>query len=354
MSVVHPHPLTPLPPAQDLETKKVLKALVPAHAELARLKMLTRQTPNSQLLANTMGLIEAKDSSEIENIITTHDELYKSTLDFSVSAQTKEVHQYAIALKLGFEAVKESGLITSRTVLNIQRCLEENNAGYRKLPGTVLRNARTQEVVYTPPQDSADIERLMANLERFINDEEMCAYDPLVKMAMMHYQFESIHPFYDGNGRTGRILNILYLIHSGLQDTPVLYLSRYITQNKAAYYAHLQAVREDASAWEDWLLYMITAVEKTARETTQLLLNMVELRQQFTAQLSPYKFYSDALLDHLFAHPYTKIEFVEEALQVSRVTAANYLNRLAKDKLLEKHSLGPANYYINRALLNLL
>lgn len=225
--------LIPLPYAEDLETKSILKQLPPAHAALAELKGIVQSLPNQTILLNTLGIQEAKDSSSVENIITTHDDLYKANLDFevSISPEVKEVQNYVAAMKQGFELVEKQGLLTNQTILKIQETLEGNNAGFRKLPGTALKNAQSGETVYSPPQDPNEILSLMANLEQFINDPEMSDYDPLVKMAIIHFQFESIHPFYDGNGRTGRILNILYLVLSGLQKLPVLYLSSHMIRN---------------------------------------------------------------------------------------------------------------------------
>jgi Fic family protein len=194
----------------------------------------------------------------------------------------------------------------------------------------------------------------MTNLERFINENDICDYDPLVKMAIIHYQFESIHPFYDGNGRTGRIINILYLIIQGLQNLPILYLSSYIIKNKSDYYRLLQEVREKNS-WEEWLLFMINGVEITSKETISLIIQIRDLMMQFKHTLrNNYKFYSQDLLNNLFKHPYTKIEFVVRDLNVSRITAANYLNKLSEDGLLRKEKLGTGNYYINQPLFDLL
>ena len=228
------HQLQPLPPPVDLETKAILKKLPEAHRHLAELKGAASTIPNENILIQTLGLQEAKDSSEIENIVTTHDELFKAQIaDENVGAPSKEVAQYAEALRVGFEAVRASRLITIRQILEIQETLEKNDAGFRKVPGTALRNRSTGEVVYTPPQDHARILDLMSDLESFINDPARLDVDPLVKMALIHYQFESIHPFYDGNGRTGRIINILYLVANDLLNLPILYLSRFIIQNKS-------------------------------------------------------------------------------------------------------------------------
>jgi len=348
--------LSELPLNVDLETKKVLKALPSAHAALAELKGVALTIPNQSILINTLVLQEAKDSSAIENIITTHDDLYKSELNLTAikSTQAKEVQNYISALKKGFELISNTGLLTNNSIIQIQEVLEDNKAGFRKLPGTALKNAVTGETIYTPPQDYEEIMGLMANLERYINDAEMQDCDPLIKMAIIHFQFESIHPFYDGNGRTGRIINILYLILEKLQSLPILYLSNYIIRHKPDYYRLLQTVR-DENLWEEWLLFMIKGVEQTAKETIGLIIQIKELMLSYKHRLRDnYKFYSQDLLNNLFKHPYTKIEFVVNDLGVSRLTAANYLNKLAADKMLRKEKLGTGNYYINEELFNLL
>ena len=348
--------LVELPLKIDLETKKVLKALPSAHAALAELKGIASTIPNQNILINTLGLQEAKDSSAIENIITTHDDLYKSELNLDAfkSLQAKEVQNYISALKKGFELVSKTGLLTNKTILKIQEVLEGNKAGFRKLPGTAIKNTDSGQTIYTPPQDFDDILRLMSNLELYINDSKIQDYDPLIKMAIIHFQFESIHPFYDGNGRTGRIINILYLILIKLQTIPILYLSNYIIKHKSDYYRLLQNVR-DENLWEDWLLFMIKGVEETAIETIELIERIRFLMLDYKHKLrNNYKFYSQDLLNNLFKHPYTKIEFVVRDLGVSRLTAANYLNKLSEDKLLRKEKLGTGNYYINEELFELL
>mgnify|MGYP000152924277 FL=1 len=345
-----------LPYPEDLETKSILKQLPAAHAALAELKGIVQSIPNQIILLNALGIQEAKDSSSIENIITTHDDLYKANLDFevSISPNVKEVQNYVAAMKRGFELVESQGLLTNQTLLKIQETLEGNNAGFRKLPGTALKNAQTGAVIYLSPQDPAEIQELMTNLEQFVNDPELSDYDPLVKMAIIHYQFESIHPFYDGNGRTGRILNILYLILTGLQKLPILYLSNHIIQHKSDYYRLLQGVREKGD-WESWISYMIRGVENTAKETIQLIEALKILMAEMKTLLqNNYKFYSQELLNNLFAHPYTKIEFLVRDLGVSRLTAANYLNQLASDGVLRKERLGTGNYYVNERLFELL
>ncbi len=345
-----------IPSRPDIESRKILKKLPSAHAALAELKGLASTIPNQNILINTLALQEAKDSSAIENIVTTHDELYKSELQIKTikSLEAKEVQNYIAALKRGYNLVKQRGLLTNSIILEIQQTLEKNNAGFRRLPGTELKNATTGEVVYTPPQDYQKIEALMGELQKMINDPEYSNYDPIVKMAIIHFQFESIHPFYDGNGRTGRIINILYLILNELLEAPILYLSSYIIRYKSDYYKYLQQVRTENS-WEEWLLFMIDGVEQTARETIQTIREIKLIMQEVKELLrNNYKFYSQDLLNNLFKHPYTKIGFVIEDVGVSRLTAANYLNTLAQDGLLLKQKVGNSNYYVNTRLFNLL
>ena len=345
-----------LPPQVELESKAVLRQLAVAHRYLAELKGMAATIPNESILISTLTLQEAKDSSEIENIITTHDALYKESLfhEQNKNPSAKEVNDYAAALRVGFDQVRQDRLITLNRLLEIHQVLEQNDAGLRKLPGTELKNDRTGQVVYTPPQDYQTIVQLMNNLEQFINDDKMLEADPLVKMAVIHYQFESIHPFYDGNGRTGRILNILYLVANGLLDIPVLYLSRYIIQTKSDYYRLLQTVRDDGD-WEAWLLYMLAGVEQTASEGIRLIQEIKRLMQEYKHQIRSKlpKIYSQDLLNNLFCHPYTKIEFVQRDLEVSRVTATRYLELLTEAGFVEKHKMGRNNYYVNRPLFEL-
>lgn len=348
--------LEKLPLTKDIETKNVLKKLNEAHRALAELKGLVSSIPNEHILINTLGLQEAKDSSEIENIITTHDDLYKAelNLDGLKSLDAKEVQNYISALKIGYSLISKRNILTNNNIIEIQAELEKNNAGFRKVPGTALKNATTGEVVYTPPQDYEAIKELMTNLEQFINDDSSSDFDPIVKMAIIHFQFESIHPFYDGNGRTGRIINVLYLVMKNLLDLPILYLSRYIIENKAKYYELLQEVRNTGN-WENWLLYIIQAVEQTSKQTISTIKEIQTLMLEYKHLIrNNYKFYSQDLLNNLFQHPYTKIEFIEKDLGVSRITAGSYLNKLAKDGILIKQKLGTGNYYINHKLYTIL
>lgn len=348
--------IKPLPPNVDLETKAILKRLASAHRYLAELKGKAATIPNENILINTLALQEAKDSSAIENIITTHDELYKAQLFEKLfsNASAKEVSRYADALKLGFKLVRKQKLITHNHILTIQQILEENDAGYRRLPGTALINEATGETVYTPPQDHDTIARLMDNLVKWINDDNMSAVDQLTKMALMHFQFETIHPFYDGNGRTGRILNILYLVQQDLLELPILYLSRFIIQRKGDYYRLLQEVRDNGN-WEGWVLYILEGVEQTAKETIAIISNIRELMQDFKHRIRKDlpKIYSQDLLNNLFKHPYTKIEFVMQELDVTRITAARYLNLLVEAGFLKKQKIGISNFYINEPLYQL-
>lgn len=337
------------------ETTPILKATIAAGRRLAELKGVAGTIPNQAILINTLGLQEAKDSSAIENIITTHDELFKSTIfpDSALSLSAKQVRHYAAALRSGHESVVRNGLLTNAQILEIQSTIEGNSAGFRKLPGTVLKNP-AGKIIYTPPQDHGQVLDLMTDLEDFINADDRFDVDPLVKMTIIHHQFESIHPFYDGNGRTGRIINVLYLVRRQLLDIPVLYLSRQIVRTKGEYYALLQSVRDD-DRWEDWVLYMLGAIEITAGETIgtieQIRLALMQYKHQIRER---HRFYSQDLVNNLFQHPYTKVEFAMRDLNVSRITATKYLDTLSADGLLHKQKLGRSNYYVNVALAGVL
>jgi Fic family protein len=328
-----------------------------AHRALAELKGAAATIPNESILIDTLGLQEAKDSSAIENIITTEDDLFQgdAVAGRFPSAAAKEIHHYAAALKIGLARVRGQKFLRLADVLEIQAALEQNRAGLRKLPGTVLKIQQTGDVLYEPSPYHAEISRLMANFLEHFHRDEPGDPDPLVRMALLHYQFESIHPFHDGNGRTGRILNLLHLVLHGLLDLPVLYLSRYIVRHKADYYSGLQAVREH-DAWEAWALYMLHAVEQTSRETLTKVRGIRDLMQQTKQRLRGDlpKLYSQDLLNNLFRHPYTKIEFIERDLGVSRPTATKYLGALEKSGLVRKTRPGRTNFYVNEPLFRLL
>lgn len=353
-------PLLPLP--YDLETKTVLRQANKANRKLAELKGVAQTIPNERILISSLTLQEAKDSSAVENIVTTQDDLYRAGLDANftlIGAATKEVLFYREAINEGFKLVRNKNILALNDIKRIQEVLEQNSAGFRTTPGTQLKRSSDGAVIYTPPQDGQRIVELMSNLEQFINDDELCPIDPLVKMAIIHHQFESIHPFYDGNGRTGRIVNILYLVTSGLLDLPILYLSRYITHNKAEYYERIQSIRnatgDNSAQWEAWILYMLRGVEQTAEETIALVKNIGKLMTEYKNIIRPAfgGKYSHELLNGLFYHPYTKIGHLESNMQVSRQTAAKYLDRLASLGLLQKERMGKENYYINTKLMEL-
>ena len=337
------------------ETPSILKQLARSSRKLAELKGIAASMPNQGILINTLGLQEAKDSSEIENIITTHDDLFKDDVlpEAFANAAAKEVLRYRQALRVGFGLVREKGLLTTNNIVQMQGELERNNAGFRKLPGTALKDGAGR-TVYTPPQDPADIAALMGALERFINDAGLFDADPMVKMALIHHQFESIHPFYDGNGRTGRIINVLYLVKEGLLDIPVLYLSQHIVRTKARYYDLLQRVRTEG-AWEEWVLYMLEGVELMAGRTLQTVQSIKAALMDYKHRIrAGHKFYSQDLINNLFSHPYTKIDFLQRDLDVSRMTATRYLDALADDGFLHKQKIGRGNYYVNVALNEIL
>ena len=347
--------LKPLPPAADIETKMILKQLVRSHRALAKLKGFADTMPNKHILINTVTLNEAKDSSEIENIVSTHDDLFKAMSQENYNnPAAKEVVNYRSALWCGYEMIKERQVLTTNMIINIQELIEKNRAGIRKLPGTVLLNETTGEVVYTPPCGEQEILSLMSNLEQYVN-EDYDTIDPLIKLAVIHYQFESIHPFYDGNGRTGRIINVLYLVLKELLDSPILYLSRYIIRNKTAYYRLLQEVRAK-NIWEDWILYMLEGIEQTAEETLTLIkkINAVVDQTAEYIKVKIPKVYSKELVDLLFFEFYTKIIFIEKGLGVSRKTASGYLIALEEQGILTSQKLGKEKVYLNQKLFELV
>lgn len=346
----------PLPLTIELETKAILKKVISANRALAELKGVANSIPNQHILINALSLQEAKDSSEIENIITTHDELYRASVSSAaISQHAKEVQRYREALYTGFSLIGEHRLLLKKHIIEIQKVLEGNDAGMRSQSGTVLKNEQSGEVVFMPPQNPQTIHALMDNLERYINTPKLDELDALIKMAIVHYQFEAIHPFYDGNGRTGRIVNILFLMLSGLLDIPILYLSSYIIKNKSEYYRLLRAVSSD-SAWKEWVLYMLEGVEQTAQKSI-VLINAINLSMQESKEVivkTLPKLYSKELLELLFKHPYTKINFLVEELGITRKTAASYLKALEEIGILASEKKGREVYFINKRLFELL
>jgi Fic family protein len=344
-----------LPPSANLETKAVLKALAGASRALAELKGYADTIPNKYILINAVTINEAKDSSAIENIITTHDDLFKAMSSTSmINSPEKEVVSYRSALWLGYEKVKENGMLTTNMIVDNQGCIENNHAGIRKLPGTVLLNEATGETVYIPPSGEIQILDLMSNLEKYMN-EDSDGIDPLIKLAVIHYQFESIHPFYDGNGRTGRIVNILYLVLVGLLDSPILYLSSYIIRNKSAYYKLLQEVRTSEN-WEEWIVYILNGIKETAEETLKLVKRISEEVLAMTVEIKEKlpKLYSKELIDLLFYEFYTKIQYIVEGLSVSRRTAVTYLQTLEREGFLVSEKIGKERIYQNKRLYDLV
>jgi Fic family protein len=343
-----------LPPDIELETKTVLKKLTKAHRALSELKGYANMIPNINILINAVLINEAKDSSEIENIITTHDELFKAiTVENYKSPAAKEVVNYRTALWHGYNLVSEKGMITSNMLIAIQQLIILNRAGIRKQAGTVLKNEGTGEIVYTPPVGEQEILKLLANLETYINSDDET--DPLVKLAVIHYQFEAIHPFYDGNGRTGRILNILYLVLKGLLDSPILYLSKYIIRNKPDYYRLLNEVTK-TGRWEDWVLYVIAGIEETATETLNLVKSIDAFINKTAAEIKQAlpDLYSRELVDLLFFEFYTKNSYLVEGLGISRRTAYTHLSKLLEKGFLQEKKVGKSKIYFNEGLFELV
>ena len=349
--------LDKLPPKREqVETIAILRQTNKAATALAELKGIAKTIPNQSMLINAIVLQEAKGSSEIENIITTQDELYKAlTVNRStISAETKEVVNYRTSLFHGFNLLENQGFLRVNDIVSIQQELIDNTAGIRSTPGTVLKNDKTGEVVYTPPQDKQEILDLLSNFINHYNQNEP-DLSPLINLAILHYQFESIHPFYDGNGRTGRILNILYLILNELIEIPILYLSSYIIENKPDYYRLLNQTNRTGE-WEEWILFMLKAVEITSLQTIEKINNIKQLLERTIekVQVNSPKIYKKELVELLFEQPYSKIEFVVNHLQVERKAASRYLKELERIGILESQKVGRETLYINKDLIKIL
>lgn len=360
MAKTYKIPTLPLP--YDLETVAVLKQLSKANRKLAELKGIARTIPNENILISSLTLQEAKDSSAVENIVTTQDDLYKAGLGNMLgflNPATKEVLHYREAIFEGFKLVRKNKILSNNIIKKVQELVKLNDAGFLVSPSKALVNQSDGRIIYTPPQDIDEVNKQMQNLETFINDHDACSLDPLIKMAIIHHQFESIHPFGDGNGRTGRIINILYLVITDLLDLPILYLSRYITHHKNEYYSLLQAVRDkntdNAKEWEAWIVFMLKGVEETSANTIELVKGISQLMAEYKIILRPLfdKAYKHELINNLFFHPYTKIEYMQNDMMVQRKTAAKYLDKIVETGLLEKVRKGRENYYINVKLYNL-
>jgi len=352
----HIEKLKKLPPEREkVETVRILRQLSKSSQSLGELKGVAKTIPNQAMLINAVVLKEAKDSSEIENIITTQDELYKALATKGKQpTQIKEVINYRKAIFTGFELIEKQRFLRIKDIENIQKTIVENNAGIRTMAGTVLKNDRTGEIVYTPPQEKDEILELLSNfVEHFnINQSDL---SPLINLAILHYQFESIHPFYDGNGRTGRILIIFHLIINGLLDIPILYLSSYINENKSQYYKYLNHVNK-TNEWEDYILYMLKAVEETANNTIEKI-NKIKVQLEKTVEIvkdKAPKIYRKELVELLFEQPYSKIEFVVEKLNVERKAASRYLKKLEEIGILKSQKIGRESLYLNTKLIEIL
>ncbi len=345
-----------LPLKIEIYNSEIIKKVISANKNLALLNGVSGKIPNQNILINSLSLQEAKDSSEIENIITTHDELYKAQITPEyLTREIKEVVNYKEALLYGYRKVKETKLLLNKDIIKIQEILEKNDAWFRTQSWTKLLNDKTWETVYTPPQTIEEIQNLMRNLEQYINNNNLEDLDPLIKMAIIHHQFESIHPFYDGNWRTWRIINILYLVLNDLLEMPILYLSNYIIKNKTKYYKLLQEVREKWN-WNDWILYILEAIEKTSFDTTKMVEDIWNLMWETKKSLKQNlpKIYSKDLLEIIFSHPYTKIDFLVKELWITRKTWAKYLNMLVEAGYMRLEVRKKEKYFINIKLYDLL
>ena len=346
-----------LPLRVELETPSILKSAALAHRYLGELKGRAMSVPSPEILIDTLTLQEARASCEIENIVTTQDDLYRAAVlpESQWSPAAREVTSYRSAIKLGFHQLKENdNLLTNDLLIDIYRVVKSRTDGFRVKEGTVLKNTFTGEIVHVPPQDPDEVLEKMDELTRFANDDALSELDPLVKMAIIHHQFESIHPFDDGNGRVGRILNVLYLIRCRLLETPILYLSGAITRSKPQYYRLLLAVQQGGT-WEDWVTYMLNAVADTSRDTLRLVENIRSLMAEYKDAIRNKlpRIYSHELLNALFRHPYTRVASMQRDIQVSRPTATKYLILLTSEGLLSKRRTGRADYYVNTRLVDL-
>lgn len=350
--------LPDLPPKANLETSEIFKLTISANKLLAELKGYCQTLPNPNLLLNTIILQESKESSAIENIVTTQDELYKASLNITDKIKNpaaKEVIQYREAMYWGLEQMQITGLITTNLLVGIMQKLRHTNDNIRKSSGTKLANPSTNAVVYTPPEGETILREKLAKLEIFINDDSYNDLDPLIKMALIHYQFEAIHPFSDGNGRTGRILNVLYLINKDLLGLPVLYLSRYIIQNKPDYYKLLREVTEEKK-WEEWVKFVLKGVGETASMTLEKINAILLLKQNAAPIINAAlkSSYSKELVDLLYSYPYIKINVLEQNNIAKRQTAAEYLKKVEKAGILSSIKIGKEVYYINQNLMKVL
>lgn len=346
-----------LPPNINLETPEIFRATIRANKLLAELKGFCQTLPNPGLLLNTIVLQESKESSAIENIVTTQDELYKATLvgEMVKNQAAKEVLQYREAMYFGIDELQKKGIITTNLLVGIMQKLRNSHEGIRRNQGTKLTNPQINQIVYTPPEGEEVIRQKLFELEKFMNDPDYCLLDPLVKMALIHYQFEAIHPFSDGNGRTGRILNILYLIQHEMIGLPVLYLSKYIIENKSDYYRLLREVTEQEN-WMEWVLYVVNGVAETSLTTLNKIKRILALKTEAEHDLKSAlgTSFSRELIDLLFSYPYIKIGVLEENGIAKRQTASRYLKEIEKAGWLTSIPVWKEIYYINHRLIDVL
>ncbi len=345
-----------LPINFNYEDYDILKALITAKFELGKLNGLINLLPNPKIILNAIILGEAKESSSIENIVTTFDEIFKEITIKNQNPNAKEVVNYREALLKGYFEIKEKGYISTNMIIDIHSIIEPNIGGIRKIPGTVILNTKTKEVLHTPPQSEVEIIEYMDNLEKYINNPDLHNIDPILKMAMIHYQFESIHPFHDGNGRTGRVLNVLYLILEEEITSPILYLSKYINSTKDVYYKHLYNISIDNRNIKDYLLYMIKGVELTSKFTAEFIKSFLSTMNDAKVRIKETcpEIYSEELVNYLFLDFYTKNEFFRESLNISRNTASKYLNLLVEKGILAVEKIGKYKIYKNTYLYNLI
>ena len=346
--------LPPLPPAHEVEDKAILKKCVTASAALAEMKQAGHLIPNQAVLINTLPLLEARASSEIENIVTTADRLFQFAEQHEQQADpaTKEALRYRTALYEGYQSLSKRPLCTA-TAVEICSTIKAVDMDMRRVPGTALMNETTGQTIYTPPEGEAPLRTFMANWEQYIHNHDHI--EPLVRMAITHYQFEAIHPFTDGNGRTGRVMNILFLIEQNLLELPILYLSRYIIQNKSAYYQHLLEVTTQ-NQWQAWILFMLDAVEQTAHWTRDKIIAMrdlIEHTANYVRQQLP-SIYSRELVELLFVQPYSRIGNLVDANIAKRQTASVYLKQLADVGVLQEQKAGREKLFIHPKLMQLL
>jgi len=346
-----------LPPAFDVENKAILKKAIEANKALATLVSDCKRLPNEAVLYNSLFLKEAKDSSEIENIVTTNDELYQaqalSSKQEIVNPNTREVLHYLKALWVGIECMIKTGVLSERTFVKVVNTIKGNNEGLRKNTQTRIVNQKTGEIIYAPPEGLEIIQTKLKNLEEYINLKD--DIDPLIKMAIIHYQFESIHPFSDGNGRTGRILNVLYLVNQGLIEHPMLFLSKKILETKDKYYLLLQEVTE-RQKWEEWIVYMLEGIIDTSKYTSEKITKILEAMEQTKKAIreNEPKIYSKDLLEVLFKQPYCKAKFLEEDGIARRVTATKYLRKLEGLGILSSVKVGREILFVNKKFYEIL